>query len=276
MTDMDKRTRGVEYFIKALSTGERTAAQRLEPHLAEDVSYDTNTQPGIVPIGREVHHGRADVLNQVFGLWPATPGYSRLGWSEPEPDGDVLKVVTSGAVSVAFSFNASDQISSVMLEGGFGSGAAAPSVKSGPVESIPLAVRGVINNALANQTPIAVTYVDENHAPHSSLRGSTCVIGPTQFAIWVRHGDGGLPQAVVKNDQVSLLYNDRRAGATVIVQGRAHVASDEGTRRRVYEQCPEVEQTHDPHHHGVALVIDVVHMQANLGAGRGNFTLARE
>jgi hypothetical protein len=276
MTDLNKRTRGAEYFIKALSTGERTAAQRLEPYLAEDVSYDTNTQPGIVPVGREVHHGRADVLNQVFGLWPATPGYSRLGWSEAEPDGDILKVVTSGAVSVTFSFNESDQISSVMLEGGFGSGAAVPQVKSGPVESIPLAVRGVINNALANQTPIAVTYVDESHAPHSSLRGSTCVIGPTQFAIWVRHADGGLPQAVARNDQVSLLYNDRRAGATVIVQGRARIASDEETRRRVYEQCPEVEQTHDPHRHGIALVIDVVRMQANLGVGRGNFTLARE
>jgi hypothetical protein len=276
MTDMDKRTRGVDYFIKALSTGERTAAQRLDPYLAEDVSYDTNTQPGIVPVGREVHHGRAEVLNQVFGLWPATPGYSRLGWSEPEPDGDGLKVVTSGAVSVTFSFNESDQISSVMLEGGFGSRAAAPQVKSGAVESIPLAVRGVINNALANQTPIVVTYADANHAPHSSLRGSTCIIGPTQFAIWVRHADGGLPHAVVNNDQVSLLYNDRRAGATVIVQGRAHVAVDEETRRRVYEQCPEVEQTHDPHRHGVALVIDVVRMQANLGAGRGNFTLARE
>jgi hypothetical protein len=276
MTDIDKRTRSVEYFIKALSTGERTAAQRLEPYLAEDVSYDTNTQPGIVPIGREVHHGRADVLKQVFGLWPATPGYSRLGWSEPEQDDDGLKVVTSGAVTVAFSFDESDQISTVMLEGGFGSGAAAPQVKSGPVETIPLAVRGVINNALANQTPVAVTYVDEHYAPHTSLRGSTCVIGPTQFAIWVRHADGGLPQAVANNDQVSLLYNDRRAGATVIVQGRAHIASDEETRRRVYEQCPEVEQTHDPHRHGVALVIDVVRMQANLGAGRGNFTLARE
>jgi hypothetical protein len=276
MTDMAKRARGVEYFIRALSTGERTAAQRFEPFLADDVTYDTNTQPGIVPVGREVHRGRAEVLNQVFGLWPATPGYSRLGWSEPEPDGDNLKVVTSGAVSVTFRFNGDDQISSVLLEGGFGSGAAAPPVKSGPVETIPLAVRGVINNALANQTPIAVTYVDESHAPHSSLRGSTCVLSPTQFAIWVRHADGGLPQAVVKNDQVALLYNDRRAGANVIVQGRAHIATDEETRRQVYERGPEVEQTHDPHRHGVALVVDVVRMQANLGAGRGNFTLTRE
>jgi pyridoxamine 5'-phosphate oxidase-like protein len=273
---MDKRHLAVEYFIRALSTGERTAAQRLQPLLAEDVEYETNTQPGAVPIGRETFKGRDSVLEQVFGLWPATPGYSRLGWSDPQPDGEGLKVTTSGAVTVDFQFNNEDQISRAVLEGGYGSGTAAPPVKGGPVDEVPLGVRGVINNALANQTPVAVTYVDANGVPHSSLRGSTCIIGPTQFAIWVRHADGGLPQAVVNNPNVSLLYNDRRAGATVIVNGKAHVAEDEETRRRVFEMSPEVEQTHDPNRHGVALVIDVVRLQANLGAGRGNFSMTRE
>ena len=272
---MNKRALAAEYFIKALSTGERTAAQRLEQHLAPDVQYDTNTQPGIVPIGREVHEGRDAVLNQVFGLWPATPGYSRMGWSDPEPEGDKLKVTTSGAVTVEFSFDEQDQIKHVLLEGGYGSGASAPPVKPGRVEAIPLAVKGLVNNALANQTPIVVTYVDENCAPHTSLRGSVCVLSPTQLAIWIRHADGGLPQAIVKNPHVSLLYNDRRAGATVIVNGRAHIAEDEETRRKVYELGPEVEQTHDPHRHGVAVVIDVDRLQANAGPGR-NFSMQRD
>jgi len=273
---VDKRARGVEYFVKALSTGERTAAQRLEPFLAQDVEYDTNTQPGAVPIGREVFKGRADVLNQVFGLWPATPGYSRLGWSEPEADGDKLRVVTSGAVTLEFGFNEKDEIRHVRLDGGYGSGMQAPPVKGGAVETIPLPVKGLLNNALANQTPIVVTYVDENGAPHSSLRGSVAVFGPTQISIWVRHADGGLPRAVAKNDQVALLYNDRRAGATVILQGRASIKDDEESRRKAFELSPEVEQTHDPHRHGVALVIDVTRMQANLGAGRGSFSMTRE
>lgn len=272
---MNKRTRGVEYFVKALSTGERTAAQRLEPFLAEDCEYDTNTQPGAVPIGREVFKGRKNVLEQVFGQWPATPGYSRLGWSEPEPDGDALKVTTSGAVTLTFDFNAQDEISKVVLQGGYGSGASAAARPTGKVDEIPLAVRGLINNALANQTPLVVTYVDENGAPHSSLRGSVCVISPTEFAIWVRHADGGLPVNIVKNPAMSLLYNDRRAGATVIVEGRAHIADDEETRRRVFEQSPEVEQTHDPHHHGVPVVIEVTKLQANLGAGRGSYSMSR-
>lgn len=273
---MDKRKLGVEYFIKALSTGERTAAQRLVAFLADDCQYDTNTQPGAVPIGREVFSGSAEVLEQVFGLWPATPGYSRLGWSEPQPDEDGLKVTTSGAVTVAFRFNDQDQIAHVKLEGGYGSGASAPPIQTGRVEEIPLPVRGLINNALANQTPIVVTYVDQNGVPHSSLRGSVCVISPTEIAIWVRHADGGLPTQIVNNPNIAILYNDRRAGATVIAQGRARIDEDEETRRRVFELSPEVEQTHDPHRHGVAVVIDVLRLQANAGGGRGAFNMVRE
>jgi hypothetical protein len=272
---MGNKDTAIEYFIKALSTGERTAAQRLGPHLADDVVYETNTQPGAVPIGRETFSGRDAVLDQVFGLWPATPGYSRMGWSEPVTDGKCWRVRTSGAVTVEFEFNDDEQISRAVLDGGYGSGAKATPEPSGEVTEIPLAVKGMINNSLANQTPIVVTYVDDNGAPHSSLRGSVCVLSPTQIAIWVRHVDGGLPKAVGKNPNISLFYSDRRANAVINVMGRAHIAADEPTRRKVFELSPEVEQTHDPHRHGVAIVIDVAQMQANLGAGRGMYRLSR-
>ena len=61
----------------------------------------------------------------MFGQWPATPGYSRLGWSAPGADEGQLKVTTSGAVTLTFSFNQDDEISRVVLEGGYGSGAQA-------------------------------------------------------------------------------------------------------------------------------------------------------
>ncbi|HEU0169504.1 MAG TPA: pyridoxamine 5'-phosphate oxidase family protein [Chloroflexota bacterium] len=270
---MDKRHLAVEYFIKSLSTGERTAAQRLEPLLALDAEYDTNTQPGAVPITRETFHGSAAVLDQVSGQWPATPGYSRLGWSDPAPHEGGLRVVTSGAVTVDFTFNGEDQIARAFLDGGYGSGKSAPPQPTGKVEDIPLAVRGLVNNALASQNPIVVTYVDEQGVPHSSLRGSVCVISNKEFAIWIRHGDGGLPQAMARNPHIALFYSDRRANTVVNVMGKGRIAGDEETRRRVYEQSPEVEQTHDTHRHGVALVIDVVKLQANLGAGRGNYSM---
>jgi hypothetical protein len=77
-----------------------------------------------------------------------------------------------------------------------------------------------------------------------------------------------LPTQIAHNANVSLLYNDRKAGATIIVQGRARIAADEESRRRAFELSPEVEQTHDPERHGVPVIIDVTKMQANLGAGR--------
>jgi hypothetical protein len=61
----------------------------------------------------------------------------------------------------------------------------------------------------------------------------------------------------------------------VSVTGRARIASDDETRRKVFELAPEVEQTHDPQRHGVALVIDVIRLQANTGAGRGNYVMVR-
>jgi hypothetical protein len=264
------RELAVEYFVKALSTGEISAAQRVGRYLAADVEFDTNTQPGITPVGRAVYRGRHEVLEQIGLLWPATPGYSRLGWSEPVAEDGKFRVTTSGNVVLSFSFNDHDEITHVLLEGGFGG------VRAQPVNEIPLAVKGLINNALGNQTPVVVTYVDPEGRPHSSLRGSVCVLGPTELAIWVRHAEGGLAQAIVNNPNVSLLYNDRRAGATVIVTGRAHVAEDEATRRKVYELCPEIEQTHDPQRHGVAVVIDVTRLQGGPGAGRGNFLMVRE
>ncbi len=51
------------------------------------------------------------------------------------------------------------------------------------------------------------------------------------------------------------------------VSGRASVASDEETRRKVYELGPEVEQTHDTERDGVAVVIDVTNLQAFTNGG---------
>ena len=79
---MDKRALGVEYFVKTMSMGERTAAERLQDYLAPDVELDVPTQPG-QPVGRVELRGPDAVLEQISGQWPSTPGYTRAGWSEP-------------------------------------------------------------------------------------------------------------------------------------------------------------------------------------------------
>jgi hypothetical protein len=265
---VDRRALGIEYFTKALRTGERTALERLEDYLAEDVVYDTNSQPGVPPIGREEFKGRAAVRERLFGIWPATQGYGRLGWSDPEPDDGRLVVRTSGAVTVAFSFDDDENISLAYLDGGWGSGAAAPAPVSGAVEEIPLGIRGLVNNARMNQTPMVVTYVDDGGAPRSSFRGSVCALGPTEIGIWARNPEGGLPQAITTHPEISLVYADFHGGAMLNIGGRAQVSADPETRRKVFELSPEVEQLHDLERSGAAIVVDVTTLQGFV-AGSG-------
>ena len=97
---------------------------------------------------------------------------------------------------------------------------------------------------------------------------------PTQAAIWLRTAEGGLTKALATNDKLSLLYRDSKTRSTVIFQGRGHIATDEETRRRVYEMTPEVEQFHDTGRKGAALIVDVTRMQA--GGPRGNYRMTHE
>jgi uncharacterized pyridoxamine 5'-phosphate oxidase family protein len=261
----DKKVLAAEAFSQSVRTGERIASQNLGPHLADDVVLDT---------GREQVQGKAAVLERVSGVWPSTSIYYQGGWTEPAAEGDKLKVSGSfpalGAaplgMNLTFSFNGAGQISHVQQE----------MVTGGPpqtVEEIPQHVRGQIDGALANGTPLAVVYVDENGQPQQSLRGSTVIYSPTQLAIWLRNAEGGLTKALATNDKVSLLYRDSKTRSTVVFQGRARIENDEEVRRRVYEKTPEVEQFHDPSRKGAALIIDVTRMQA--GGPKGNYRMTR-
>jgi general stress protein 26 len=114
-----------------------------------------------------------------------------------------------------------------------------------------------VDAALASRRPIVVAYVDVDGRPHMSLRGSTHVHAPDQLAIWVRKAEGGIVEAIAANPAVSLLYRDSDSRTTYVFSGRAHVESDEETRRAVYDACPEPERDHDPDRRGVAVLIDL-------------------
>jgi hypothetical protein len=58
-------------------------------------------------------------------------------------------------------------------------------------------VKGIVNSALANNTPLIVAYTDAQGAPNLSLRGSTQVYSDTQLSIWVRHANGGMANALL-------------------------------------------------------------------------------
>ena len=263
----DKRVQAAEAVVQSMRTGERVASNRAAEHLAEDVMLDT---------GREQVKGKAAVLERISGEWPFTPIFKIGGWSDPVPEGDKLKVAGTfpalgaapAGMNLTFGFNGDGKVVHIQQE----------SVMGGPpqqVDKIPDHIKGQINSALYNGTPMVVCYVDDDGQPQQSLRGSTVVFSDTQLGIWVRNADGGLPTQVQKgNNKLSLLYRDGKTRSTIVVQGRGHVSDDPEVRRRLYELTPEVEQLHDTERKGAALIIDVVRLQG--GGPKGNYRMQRE
>lgn len=252
------RILAAEAYVKALRTGEASAAQLAARYLADDV---------VLATGQDEIHGHANVLKRISGQWPLTPTLVHAGFSTPrEEDGKVValgELPPLGAapqkVSLTFSFNGQDKIARIEQT----SQAAPPQ----QFEALPEFVKGTINAALANSTPIVVGYVDENGQPILSLRGSTQVYSDTQLCIWVRNAEGGIVRAMARNNRVSLLYRDSRSRTTLIMQGRGHVETDPAVRERAFNLAPEVEQNHDTGRRGAALIIDITQVQGTTVRG---------
>ena len=125
-----------------------------------------------------------------------------------------------------------------------------------------------INNALANDTPIAVAYVDEGGRPHLSLRGSTQVYSDTQLSIWARSSTTGIAAAIDKNPNVELLYRDNGSRSTLVMTGKARVETSDAIRRKIFEGSPEVEQNHESWESGAAIIIDLTTVNGATPDGR--------
>jgi predicted pyridoxine 5'-phosphate oxidase superfamily flavin-nucleotide-binding protein len=118
-------------------------------------------------------------------------------------------------------------------------------------------IKDAVNNALMNRTPIVVAYVDEEGQPSLSFRGSTQTFSDDQLAVWVRNPEGGLQNALKKNNRVTLFYRDPEKRITLQFKGRGHFADDEATRDKVYNSAPEPERNADREKKGLALIIDL-------------------
>lgn len=263
---MGSRSEAVEAYVKNLRTGEHSAAEAAANHLAKDV---------VLVTGNNEIAGYDKVVEAITGVWPNTAVYVQGGWSAPKEDGDRMKVTAvfpplgaaPASANYTFSFNGDGKINRIEQE-------IVPQPPASPTDTIPDVVRGIVNGALANGTPICVAYVDEGGAPVQSLRGSTQVYSDTQLSIWLRNAEGGLARSLEKNPNMSLLWRDQKTRSTLIFQGRGHIEPDEAVRRRVFELAPEVEQNHDPGmRKGAALIIDLDKIQG--GTVRGGVRMSR-
>jgi len=147
-----------------------------------------------------------------------------------------------------------------------------------PPEPVPVDldgdIAGAINGALANGTPVIVAYVDADGQPQLSLRGTAQVLNSKQLAMWSRSATGGLPTSIGDRPRITAFYRDPAQRVTYQFQGQARVEPDEGVRRQIFDNSPEVEQNFDPELKGAAIVVDVTRVEGR--DRRGAFVMSAD
>jgi hypothetical protein len=248
-TISEARRLAIDAVVRAMRTGEYSAANVATKYLAPDVTMNAN---GIEVTTRE------GVIDRITGQWPFTPVLAHGEWSLPEELPDAVKITAEfpglGAspsdYALMFRFDQRDLITRIEERFSFKMTAEA-------LSHIPAHVRTAINRALANQTPMVLAYVDNDGAPSLSLRGSVQVYSSTQLCLWVRNSKSGLIRAIHANRPLSMLYRNSTSRTTLTIRGRGRVIEDPLVRRRIFDLSPEVEQHHDVAMTGAAVIIDV-------------------
>ncbi|MBO0683664.1 MAG: pyridoxamine 5'-phosphate oxidase family protein [Candidatus Dormibacteraeota bacterium] len=247
----------IRSYLAAVSAPSEESAQAAAPGLADEVVVAGTLGPAT---------GKAAVLAALAKL-PQPGLLAGAEWSEPELDTEVAMVegklppgMPFAAMSFRFRLDAAGKITRVEQR----------SVAGPPPPFTELAltddIKSAVNGALANGTPMLLSYVDSQGSPHLSFRGSTQVYSDDQLAVWVRDPEGGVLGAVATNPRVAMLYRDPKTRRSYQFAGRAHVAEDPAVVDRVYACTPELERNMDAQRRGRALIIDLDRVEG-MGGG---------
>lgn len=127
-------------------------------------------------------------------------------------------------------------------------------------------IKDMVNNGLANGTPLLLAAVGVDGKPQISFRGSAQTYGDDAIGLWIRNTSGGTIEAIRANPNVALMY---RSPTTPMLkfEGRARIAGDKAERDRVYEAAPERERQSDPERTGAAVIVELDSVEGVLGFG---------
>ncbi|WP_404710345.1 pyridoxamine 5'-phosphate oxidase family protein [Sphingomonas sp. MMS24-J13] len=127
-------------------------------------------------------------------------------------------------------------------------------------------LKTLVNNALADGSPLLLAAVNPEGKPVLSFRGSVQTHGDGALGLWVRNGQGGTLEAIRANPHVALVY---RSATTPVLQfhGLARIADDAAERAAVFDSAPERERASDPERKGIAVVVDLESVQGVLRFG---------
>jgi len=246
---MKDRLEAADVFARAFRVCESAMARAAARRLSETVVCKVG---GTEIVGRDLVEAR---LREV---WPFTLVLAKGVWAPAEmidgmvhvrADFDMLGAAPRN-YRLTFWFDQRDNISRVEENFEF-------PTQANRNDKLPLHVRSAIDSALAQGRPMSVAYVTGGGSPALSLRGSIQVWGDMQLCAWIRNPNGGLADAARSGAPVSMLYRDSSTRTTMIITARARLIEDDASRRAIFDRIPEVEQTHDPHRNGAAVMFEI-------------------
>jgi hypothetical protein len=249
----------LERYVAALREPTPSNLGKLDAVLAPDVEV-----VGLVGAGSSAGGVRASLER------PLMPGLlDGASWQAPRAENDVVSVeavLADGAryAAILFFVHVGEEGSITRVEQQVRPLPPPPAVPLRLTDEIKATVAG----ALANGTPVLVSYVDADGAPHLSPRGSTQPYGDTQLAIWVRDPGGGLLRGIAAHPRIALLYRDGATRTTYTFAGRAHAEHDAVVRDTVYAHTPELERNLDALRLGVPVIVDLDRVEGMGPAGR--------
>ena len=251
-------TDAVRRYVDAVSKASDETAAALREVLADDVTF-----VGFQGAAQGPDDTVAAATNPMLAGLLAT-----AEWSDPEADGGA--VVVRAAMAPGFPLAAATY--TIWIDGDGRIDRIAQELKPAPpppAQPMQLTddIKSIIDNALTNGTPILVSYVDRDGAPHMSLRGSTQAHSDTQLAMWNRDPNGGMSRAIAHNPHVALFYRDAAKRVTYTFSGRASLVTDPAIAAQVYEKQPALDRNQDPLQRGVAVMIDLDRVE---GGSLGN------
>jgi hypothetical protein len=243
------KSEAVQAYVKAFCGYGPEASQAAAVHIAPDVDL----------VSPPLHvYGHAGIMERISGHWPNMGMYKQASWSDVEENGSTAKIEATLApdmpvksLTIEFTFNDAGLIRHIEQKAVRG---AAPA--PGPV-NLTQEIKDLVNNSLANDSPLVLGYMGKDSQPNVSLRGSMVAISDTQLAFWSRNPDGGAVRAVEYNPKMTVLYRDTPNRINLLFQGEGRVETDEAVRSQVFSLMPQIEKDHDEPRRGACIVIDL-------------------
>jgi hypothetical protein len=243
------KAEAVKAYVKAFCGYGPEASEAAAVHIAPDVDL----------VSPPLHvYGHAGIMERISGHWPNMGMYRQATWGEVEENGGTAKIVATLApdmpvrsLTIEFTFNDEGKIRHIEQKAVRGT-----PPPPGPVK-LTQEIKDLVNNSLANDSPLVLGYMGKDGQPSVSLRGSMVAISDTQLAFWSRNPEGGAVKATEYNPKMTVLYRDTPNRINLLFQGEGRVEKDDSVRNRVFALMPQIEKDHDEPRRGACIVIDL-------------------